>query len=199
MKLLTTLKKQLLLLAVLAITAPVFAVNPPDEGMWLPMFIKNYNYAQMQKMGLKLTAEQLYDINNSSLKDAIVQLGDGFCTGEMVSRDGLMFTNHHCGYSSVVELSSVEHELLQFFRESAFRLSHHTLKEGNDRVREVHVGCLFVNVFRRQIILHHEDSHVSYCLGRWCNLNDVTQHLVDRSVHLFHFFELMSKAEGLYL
>ena len=112
MKLLTTLKKQLLLLAVLAITAPVFAVNPPDEGMWLPMFIKNYNYAQMQKMGLKLTAEQLYDINNSSLKDAIVQLGDGFCTGEMVSKDGLMFTNHHCGYSSVVELSSVEHDYL---------------------------------------------------------------------------------------
>ena len=112
MKLLTFLKKQLLLLAVLAITAPVFAVNPPDEGMWLPMFIKNYNYATMQKMGLKLTAEQLYDINNSSLKDAIVQLGDGFCTGEMVSRDGLMFTNHHCGYSSVVELSTVEHDYL---------------------------------------------------------------------------------------
>jgi hypothetical protein len=80
--------------------------------MWLPMFIKNYNYAQMQKMGLRLTADQLYSINNSSLKDAIVQLGDGFCTGEMVSKDGLMFTNHHCGYSSVVELSSVEHDYL---------------------------------------------------------------------------------------
>lgn len=106
------LKKQLLLIAVFAISAPVFAVNPPDEGMWLPMFIKNYNYAQMQKMGLQLTAEQLYDINNSSLKDAIVQLGDGFCTGEIVSKDGLMFTNHHCGYSSVVELSTVEHDYL---------------------------------------------------------------------------------------
>ena len=112
MKVLTFLKKQLLLIAVLAITAPVFAVNPPDEGMWLPMFIKNYNYATMQRMGLKLTADQLYDINHSSLKDAIVQLGDGFCTGEMVSKDGLMFTNHHCGYSSVVELSSVEHDYL---------------------------------------------------------------------------------------
>ncbi len=59
MKLVSFFKKQLLLVAALAVMAPVFAVNPPDEGMWLPMFIKNYNYAQMQKMGLKLTAEQL--------------------------------------------------------------------------------------------------------------------------------------------
>ena len=112
MKFLSFLKKQLLLIAVFAVTTPAFAVNPPDEGMWLPMFIKNYNYATMQKLGLHLTPEQLYDINNSSLKDAIVQLGDGFCTGEMVSRDGLMFTNHHCGYSSVVALSTVEHDYL---------------------------------------------------------------------------------------
>ncbi|MDY6347265.1 MAG: S46 family peptidase [Bacteroidales bacterium] len=112
MNLLSSVKKQLLAIAVMAIAASAFAVTPPDEGMWLPMFVKNYNYATMQKMGLQLTPEQLYDINNSSLKDAIVQLGDGFCTGEMVSRDGLMFTNHHCGYSSVVELSSVEHDYL---------------------------------------------------------------------------------------
>ncbi|MCR4737363.1 MAG: S46 family peptidase [Bacteroidales bacterium] len=104
--------KTLLLSLMTVFCTAAFAVNPPDEGMWLPMFIKNYNYATMQKMGLHLTAEQLYDINNSSLKDAIVQLGDGFCTGEMVSRDGLMFTNHHCGYSSVVELSTVEHDYL---------------------------------------------------------------------------------------
>lgn len=112
MNLLSKLKKGLLLASLMVFCASTFAVNPPDEGMWLPMFVKNYNYATMQKLGLKLTAEQLYDINNSSLKDAIVQLGDGFCTGEMVSRDGLMFTNHHCGYSSVVELSTVEHDYL---------------------------------------------------------------------------------------
>ena len=102
------------MLAFMALLLPATFASPgePDEGMWLPMFIKNYNYATMQKMGLKLTAEQLYDINHSSLKDAIVQLGDGFCTGEMVSKDGLMFTNHHCGYSSVVELSTVEHDYL---------------------------------------------------------------------------------------
>ena len=113
MKVLSLFKKKLLSMAVLTVfCASAFAINPPDEGMWLPMFIKNYNYATMQKMGLHLTPEQLYDINNSSLKDAIVQLGDGFCTGEMVSRDGLMFTNHHCGYSSVVALSTVEHDYL---------------------------------------------------------------------------------------
>lgn len=106
------LTKGLLLSLLTVFCANTFAINPPDEGMWLPMFVKNYNYAQMQKLGLQLTAEQLYDINHSSLKDAIVQLGDGFCTGEMVSRDGLMFTNHHCGYSSVVELSTVEHDYL---------------------------------------------------------------------------------------
>jgi hypothetical protein len=60
----------------------VFAT--PDEGMWLPMFIKNYNYEQMKQLGLRLTEEQLYNINNSSLKDAIVQLGGGFCTAEMI-------------------------------------------------------------------------------------------------------------------
>ena len=106
------MKKTLLLVVLAFFSVKMFAINPPDEGMWLPMFIKNYNYAEMQKLGLKLTPEQLYDINHSSLKDAIVQLGDGFCTGEMVSRDGLMFTNHHCGYSSVVELSTVEHDYL---------------------------------------------------------------------------------------
>lgn len=112
MKSFSLFKKGLLLIVAMAFGFTTFAVNPPDEGMWLPMFIKNYNYAEMQRLGLKLTAEQLYDINHSSLKDAIVQLGDGFCTGEIVSKDGLMFTNHHCGYSSVVELSTVEHDYL---------------------------------------------------------------------------------------
>ncbi|MCQ2326296.1 MAG: S46 family peptidase [Bacteroidales bacterium] len=83
----------------------------PDEGMWLPMFFKNLNYADMQKKGLKLTAEELYSFNNSSLKDAIVQMGQ-FCTGEMVSDKGLMFTNHHCGYDAIASSSTVEHDYL---------------------------------------------------------------------------------------
>ena len=87
------------------------AGNPPDEGMWLPMFVERLNYVDMQKMGLKLTPQELYDINHSSLKDAIVNLG-GFCTAEVVSSQGLLFTNHHCGYEAIQKHSSVEHDYL---------------------------------------------------------------------------------------
>ena len=89
-----------------------------DEGMWLPMFVERLNYVDMQKMGLQLTPEELYSINHSSLKDAIVGLGSTprptgfFCTGEIVSEHGLLFTNHHCGYSAVQKLSSMEHDYL---------------------------------------------------------------------------------------
>lgn len=92
------------------------ATNPPDEGMWLPMFVKDYNYATMQHLGLHLTAEQMWDINSSSLKDAIVELGkDGrhFCTGEIISTNGLMLTNHHCGYESIANHSTTEHDYLK--------------------------------------------------------------------------------------
>ncbi len=87
------------------------AANTPDEGMWLPMFVERLNYVDMQKMGLHLTAEELYSINNSSLKDAIVSLG-GFCTAEVVSPEGLLFTNHHCGYDAIQNHSSIEHDYL---------------------------------------------------------------------------------------
>lgn len=94
------------------------AVNPPDEGMWLPILIERLNYVDMQKMGLHLTAEELYSINHSSLKDAIVGLSNGgagtgfFCTAEVVSPEGLLFTNHHCGYNAVQSHSSTEHDYL---------------------------------------------------------------------------------------
>ena len=90
-----------------------------DEGMWLPMFVERLNYVDMQKMGLQLTPEELYSINHSSLKDAIVGLGSEpmprgfFCTGEIVSEHGLLFTNHHCGYSAVQKLSSDQHDYLR--------------------------------------------------------------------------------------
>ncbi|HRZ21656.1 MAG TPA: S46 family peptidase [Bacteroidales bacterium] len=82
-----------------------------DEGMWLPLFIDRLNYTDMQKMGLRLTAEEIYSINHSSLKDAIIIFGRG-CTGEIISEQGLVLTNHHCGYGSIQSHSTVDHDYL---------------------------------------------------------------------------------------
>ena len=82
-----------------------------DEGMWL-LTMLNKSYADMKKQGLKLTPEDIYSINKASLKDAIVIFGGG-CTGEMVSSQGLLLTNHHCGYGSIQAASSVEHDYLE--------------------------------------------------------------------------------------
>jgi len=83
-----------------------------DEGMWLLMLIKRLNGVDMQKEGLHLTPEEIYSVNNSSMKDAIVSFG-GFCTGEIVSDKGLIFTNHHCGYSAVAAASTPEKDYLK--------------------------------------------------------------------------------------
>lgn len=83
-----------------------------DEGMWLPMLLGQQVYDDMVKKGLKLSAAQLYDINKPSIKDAIVIFGGG-CTGEIVSNEGLIFTNHHCGYDAIAKASSVEHNYLR--------------------------------------------------------------------------------------
>ncbi len=83
-----------------------------DEGMWLPMLLGEQVYNDMVKRGLKLTKEQLYSINKSSLKDAILIFGGG-CTGEIVSSEGLIFTNHHCGYNAIAAASTVEHNYLR--------------------------------------------------------------------------------------
>ncbi|MGQ0829961.1 MAG: S46 family peptidase [Bacteroidota bacterium] len=82
-----------------------------DEGMWLPLLLKQLNESDMQKNGLKLSAEDIYSINKSSLKDAIVQFNGG-CTAELVSGKGLILTNHHCGYNQIQSHSSVEKDLL---------------------------------------------------------------------------------------
>jgi hypothetical protein len=83
-----------------------------DEGMWFLMFIERLNHRDMQKMGLQLTAEEIYSINHSSLKDAVVQFNGG-CTAEIVSKEGLVFTNHHCGYGAIAELSTEEKNYLK--------------------------------------------------------------------------------------
>ncbi len=83
-----------------------------DEGMWLPMLLGEQVYADMVKKGLKLSKEQLYSINQASIKDAIVIFGGG-CTAEIVSKEGLIFTNHHCGYNAIAAASTVEHNYLR--------------------------------------------------------------------------------------
>src|SRR5450432_3012011 len=83
-----------------------------DEGMWLPLLLGQQVYNDMVKRGLKLTKEQLYSINKSSIKDAIILFGGG-CTGGIVSNEGLIFTNHHCGYGVIAGSSTVEHNYLK--------------------------------------------------------------------------------------
>jgi hypothetical protein len=100
------------LMMLVALSAGLRAGNPPDEGMWLPMFVERLNYTDMQSAGLKLSPQEIYDINNASLKDAIVSLGGGFCTAEVVSPKGLLFTNHHCAYDVIQKHSSIEHDYL---------------------------------------------------------------------------------------
>lgn len=101
------MKKLWILLLLITASLTTFA----DEGMWFLMHLKRLNEADMQKKGLKLTAEEIYSINNSSLKDAIVQFNGG-CTAEIVSDQGLVFTNHHCGYGAIAELSTPENDHL---------------------------------------------------------------------------------------
>ena len=102
------MKRSLLSLA----AALLLIAAQAQEGMWLLDKLKSINEADMQQKGLKLTADDIYNINASSMKDAVVRLGGGFCTGEMVSAEGLFLTNHHCGYSAVQSLSSVENDYL---------------------------------------------------------------------------------------
>ena len=89
-----------------------FAQMRADEGMWLMMLVKRLNGKDLQKQGLRLTAEEIYSVNNSSLKDAIVQFNGG-CTAEVVSKEGLLFTNHHCGYDAIAALSTPEKNYLK--------------------------------------------------------------------------------------
>ena len=103
------MKKIVSIIIAAAISAgSVFA----DEGMWLLPLLEKVNGKAMKELGCELTPKQIYDINNTSLKDAIVQFGGG-CTGEIISSEGLLVTNHHCGYGNIQKLSSVEHDYLK--------------------------------------------------------------------------------------
>ena len=102
------MKKLFSLIAALVLS---LTVARADEGMWLPYSLNGQNLAEMQAMGCKLTAEQIFSFNQPSIKDAIVQFGGG-CTGEIISPEGLLLTNHHCGLSYVQKHSSIEHDYL---------------------------------------------------------------------------------------
>lgn len=103
------MKKLILTFIASCLLSPVMRA---DEGMWFLMFIERLNQRDMQKMGLQLTAQEIYSINNNSLKDAIVQFNGG-CTASIISKDGLVLTNHHCGYDKIAELSSPENNYLR--------------------------------------------------------------------------------------
>ena len=103
------MKKLFLAIALAAVSLSAAA----DEGMWLLPYIQKMNIKDMKKYGCKLTADDIYSADKSSLKDAIVIFGGG-CTGEVVSPEGLVFTNHHCGYGAIQSLSSVEHDYLKY-------------------------------------------------------------------------------------
>ena len=102
------MKRIICIIAALSICLSSFA----DEGMWLLPLIQKMNGKAMKELGCELTPKEIYNINRSSLKDAIVQFGSG-CTGEIISDKGLLVTNHHCGYGNIQKLSSVEHDYLK--------------------------------------------------------------------------------------
>jgi hypothetical protein len=104
------MKKQILFFTTFILINSLHLIAAPDEGMWLPMLVKRLNAEDMAKHGCKLTPEEIYQVNQTALKDAIVSLE--FCTAEIVSANGLMFTNHHCAYDAIQENSSVDHNYL---------------------------------------------------------------------------------------
>jgi hypothetical protein len=100
----------------LLVAALVFAFQvrvQADEGMWLLSLIAQVNMDEMTELGLQLTAEQIYSVNQASLKDAVGALDGGSCTAELVSPDGLLLTNHHCGYGEIQSHSSLENDYLK--------------------------------------------------------------------------------------
>ena len=105
------MKKNLILALTVLMMIPsaMFAT----EGMWVVAMLNKINEAEMQGLGLKLSKDDIYNINQASLKDAIVRFGAGFCTGEIVSDKGLVFTNHHCAYDAIQSSSTLENNILQ--------------------------------------------------------------------------------------
>ena len=100
-----------ILLTFLSVLVLIIGQIKANEGMWIPLLIEKFNIEDMQSKGFKLSAEDIYSINQACIKDAIVIFGHG-CTGELVSDQGLLLTNHHCGYGQIQKHSSIEHDYL---------------------------------------------------------------------------------------
>lgn len=105
------MKRLLAIIAFIQVITP--ALVRADEGMWLPALVEKLNINQMKKEGCQLSAEDIYSINHSSLKDAVVALDHGSCTAEVISEEGLLLTNHHCGFEDIQQHSTVEHDYLR--------------------------------------------------------------------------------------
>ncbi len=103
--------RKLLLITIYLMFITLTCTAKPDEGMWIPLLIEKYNIKLMQEKGFKLTAEDIYSVNRACMKDAVVNFGGG-CTGELISPEGLLITNHHCGYNQIQKHSSLEHDYL---------------------------------------------------------------------------------------
>ncbi|EJX02661.1 hypothetical protein, secreted, partial [gut metagenome] len=101
------MKRLFLFVAAAILALPALA----DEGMWLLPLLKQQKFAEMQALGLRLSDGEVYSADAPSLKDAVVRFGGG-CTGEIISPDGLVLTNHHCGYGSIQRHSTLEHDYL---------------------------------------------------------------------------------------
>lgn len=103
--------RKILLISALLLIALSGSSTPPDEGIWIPLLIEKYNIKLMQEKGFRLSAEDIYSVNRACMKDAVVNFNGG-CTAELISAEGLLITNHHCGYSMIQEHSSLEHDYL---------------------------------------------------------------------------------------
>ena len=101
------MKRFLVLLFIVLLSLP----SKADEGMWIPLLLDKFNIKTMQEMGFKLSAEDVYSVNQACMKDAVLSFGGG-CTGEMISAQGLLITNHHCGYGQIQSHSSLENDYL---------------------------------------------------------------------------------------
>jgi hypothetical protein len=149
----------------------LFHINmKAEEGMWIPILLQQLNEAEMQSMGMEISAEDIYSINNGSLKDAIVRFGGG-CTAEVISSEGLLLTNHHCGYGQIQSHSSIDKDYLSngFWAENKSQeltnngLTATFIKYMKEVTSEIliHLGTDMTESERKEMVIIKGDSLIS--------------------------------------